>query len=107
MLGVSLRGHSASATEAASWLGALLNMWRCGQVNKVNLFTISGVDKAKKRLKGLQERVRANKEGRNTDALLKVSCLCPLVPGHPQLLPETERWLNLRVWQAGGKGDWR
>ena len=43
------------------------------QVSKVNAFTVSGVDRAKKRLKGLQERVRANKDGRDTEELLQVS----------------------------------
>lgn len=41
------------------------------EVSKVNAFTISGVDKAKKRLKALQERVRSNKDGRNTNELLQ------------------------------------
>lgn len=45
------------------------------QVNKVNAFTVSGVERAKKRLKGLQERVRSNKDGRDTEALLEVCCI--------------------------------
>lgn len=41
-------------------------------MGKINTFTVDNVSKLKKRLKQLRERTSANKDGKDTEALLQV-----------------------------------
>lgn len=50
----------------------LLRRQRASQVGKINKFTVDNVSTLKKRLKQLRERTGANKDGKETDALLQV-----------------------------------